>query len=184
MEKSKRKVQATEQEVLTDKIAEQLVSKIIIVGGKWCLRGQEDSPIEIMAKGDTGATGVQGEHGEQGYAGKDGVGSPGRQGTAGKNGLSVTGRAGKDGADGKCVYPEIKWDGTKLCIGDLPPIDLSGAVGKDGAAGLAGQAGKTGQGIPGEQGTPGIIPSEVLAMVNEIQDLRTAVNNLISLGDK
>lgn len=77
-------------------------------------------------KGEQGEKGDKGERGERGYRGY--------QGEAG-----ATGEKGPKGDKGD--KPNIHWDGTKLIIDNMAPVDLQGQRGEAGQAGAKGEAG-------------------------------------------
>ena len=54
MQKSKRKEVLTPAQELSESLATKLISKIVVVKGRLCLRGQESNPIAMLARGEPG----------------------------------------------------------------------------------------------------------------------------------
>lgn len=182
-DKSKKNVTATQE--LSLALAEKLISKIVVIKGKPCLRGQEDSPIEMLAEGPCGPKPVLGvdypapKDGVTPVKGRDyrdGIDAVGKRGLRGEKGKTPKvgidfqqPKNGRPGEPGKCIFPEMKWQGTKLVVGDLPPVDLQGLPG----VGLKGESvkGEPGVGKTGKAGDPGIMPEEVLSILSRLEAL-------------
>ncbi len=192
----KNKNRKTPIQELSSDLAKELISKMVIDKGKICFVGNLDKPLQLMARGESGSRGLPPAHrwsgteiqfqnpdgswGQlvelKGCKGEIGIG---REGKAGKDARApVDGKDGRPGAAGDCVYPEIKWLGTSLKIGDLPPVNLIGRTGERGMTGT-GSIGKTGPcGQSGRDAKPAIMPVEVIAMVSDIADLQKRIRKL------
>jgi len=182
MDKAKRKALQASKELLSDSIAEKLISKIVVVEGKLCLRGQKDNPIEMLAMGPQGPPGKNGRDGVDGRNGVDGTpGAPGRRGPKGDKGergdTGPQGPPGKDGRDAEIL--DAEWQGTSLRIktrrGWTPFVDLQGPAGVTGPAGPRGPAGV---GKTGPAGKDGILRGEVLSIISKIDSLDARIKAL------
>ena len=178
MQKSKNKEVKTEAQEFTEQMAEKMSRRMVIHKGRICFSDDLESPLNVLARGHAGLPGRHGRDGRNGIDGIAGVDATGKRGLRGLDGQSATGPIGRDGpvgAKGDTAYPEMRFEGTKLCIGKLSPVDLRGPAGPVGPAGRDGRDGKS---ETGATGPAGVCPAELIEIVTTLDELKARIAKL------